>query len=437
VTTDSYDAIVVGASLAGCTAAILMAREGARVALVERHERPESHKHLCTHFIQPSALPVLQRLGLDRLIEEAGGLRNSVEVHSPSGWIGHRLGLGSDGSPLHGYNIRRLRLDPMARALAARTPGLAMMTGRSARALIERDGRICGVELAGHEGQMSLIARLVVAADGRHSELARMADVPARSSPNLRFGAMVTMRKVDLRRGTTSQMWFNGPEITYVFPNDDNFTVIAAMCPKDRHEEYLRDPLEFVKGQVRALPDAPQLNAAELIGPVLTIKDYPNLWRPRVVRGMALVGDAMTSVDFLWGVGCGWAFQSGAWLCDSVSAALRIGDDLTPALRRYDRLCSGLSPHRFLINDFSRRLSMNPIERLMFAAAAKDANMARHFNRFGARIDGPVKFLSPAALLKAVWVNLRQSVALPDGTRHSAASAPAEPVTPQIERAAQ
>jgi len=233
VTTDSYDAIVVGASLAGCTAAILMAREGARVALVERHERPESHKHLCTHFIQPSALPVLQRLGLDRLIEEAGGLRNSVEVHSPSGWIGHRLGLGSDGSPLHGYNIRRLRLDPMARALAARTPGLAMMTGRSARALIERDGRICGVELAGHEGQMSLIARLVVAADGRHSELARMADVPARSSPNLRFGAMVTMRKVDLRRGTTSQMWFNGPEITYVFPNDDNFTVIAAMCPKD------------------------------------------------------------------------------------------------------------------------------------------------------------------------------------------------------------
>jgi 2-polyprenyl-6-methoxyphenol hydroxylase-like FAD-dependent oxidoreductase len=325
----------------------------------------------------------------------------------------------------------------MVRDLAASTPGLSLMTGRSARALIERDGRICGVELAGQEDQKLLAARLVVAADGRQSELAQMAEVPVRSSPNRRFGAMVAMRQVDLRRGSTSQMWFNGPEISYVFPNDDNVAVIAVMCPKGRYEAYLRDPLEFVKRQVRALPDAPQLNTAELIGPVLTIKDYPNLWRPRVVRGMALVGDAMTSVDFLWGVGCGWAFQSGAWLCDSVSPALRTGEDLTPALRRYDRLCSKFSPHRFLINDFSRRLSMNPIERLMFAAAAKDTDMARHFNRFGARIDSPVTFLSPAALVKAVWVNLRQSVAHPDGTRHSASPDPAEPVTPQIERAAQ
>lgn len=80
---------------------------------------------------------------------------------------------------------------------------------------------------------------------------------------------------------------------------------------------------------------------------------------------------------------------------------------------------------------------MNPIERLMFAAAAKDVDMARHFNRFGARIDGPVTFLSPTAICKAVWVNLRQAGALPEGTRHRSASVPSEPGAPQIERAAQ
>ena len=431
--TDSCDAVVIGASLAGCTAAILMAREGAKVTLVERHLRPEGHKHLCTHFIQPSALPVLQRLGLDRLIEDAGGLRNSVEVHGPSGWIGHRLGQGSDGARIHGYNIRRLRLDPMLRELAAGTPGVSLMMGWSARELIERDGRICGVDIAGQEGRQSVMARLVVAADGRHSEVAKIARVQARSSPNRRFGAMAAMRNVDLRRGATSQMWFDGPEIAYVFPNEDDVTVIAVMGPKHRHDAYLRGPLEYMKAQLRALPDAPQLDAAELLERVLTIKDYPNLWRPPVVRGMALVGDAMTSVDFLWGVGCGWAFQTGEWLSDSVSAALRSGADLAPALRRYDRLCSTLSGHRFLINDFSRRLSMNPIERLMFAAAAKDAGMALHFNRFGARIDGPGTFLSPSAILKATWVNLRQAVARPEGTRRTSAS---EPVTRQIERAA-
>lgn len=128
---------------------------------------------------------------------------------------------------------------------------------------------------------------------------------------------------------------------------------------------------------------------AEPAGDVLLVKDYPNLWRPPVVRGMALVGDAVLSVDYLWGVGCGWAFQTGAWLCDAVSAELESGTDLAPGLKRYERRCAALAGHRFLINDFAGRRSLNPIERLMFAAAAKDTGMARHLNRFGARIDPP------------------------------------------------
>lgn len=414
---DSCDAVVVGASLAGCTVAILLARMGAKVTLLERHAQPQSHKQLCTHFIQPSALPVLQRLDIDRLIEDAGGVRNSAEVHTPSGWVGHHLDAGPDGAPQYGYNIRRLRLDPMMRDLAARTPGVSMMTGTSAQVLIERSGRITGIEVATGGVRSRIDGRLVVAADGRHSELARMAGIEPRTSPNRRFGAMAAMRHVDLRRGATSQMWITGPDVAYVFPNDDDVTVIAVMGPKARLDEHLADPLESLKARLRSLPDAPQLNRAELMGHVLTVRDYPNLWRPPVVRGMALVGDAMTSVDYLWGVGCGWAFQSGAWLCDSVSDALRSGADLQPGLERFDRLCSRLSGHRFLINDFARRLSLNPIERLMFAAAAKDPGMARHLNRFGARLDGPATFLSPRAILKAAWVNLRQPVALPGGTR--------------------
>ncbi len=51
----AYDAAVVGASIAGCTAAILLARDGASVALIGRHNDPDAYKALCTHFIQPSA----------------------------------------------------------------------------------------------------------------------------------------------------------------------------------------------------------------------------------------------------------------------------------------------------------------------------------------------------------------------------------------------
>jgi flavin-dependent dehydrogenase len=52
-----YHVAIVGASIAGCTTAILFARNGARVALIEREGDPAAYKKICTHYIQPSATP--------------------------------------------------------------------------------------------------------------------------------------------------------------------------------------------------------------------------------------------------------------------------------------------------------------------------------------------------------------------------------------------
>ena len=211
-------------------------------------------------------------------------------------------------------------------------------------------------------------------------------------------------------------MWVDGPQAAYVFPNDQGITVVAWIGPKEDLDACRDQPLEALKTHLRSLPDAPQLHQAELAGEVLMVKDYPNLWRPAVVRGMPLVGDAMMSVDYLWGVGCGWAFQTAEWLCDAIASDLKKGAELTRALGRYERRCSQLAGHRFAINDFARRRSFNLIERLMFSAAAKDVGMARHVNRFGARIDGPPRFLAPTAIMKALWVNLSRRTS-PEGTR--------------------
>ena len=74
MTDKTYDVAVVGASIAGCTAATLLAREGASVAVIERNSDPDAYKALCTHFIQPSAVPTMERLGLLPLIEDAGAV---------------------------------------------------------------------------------------------------------------------------------------------------------------------------------------------------------------------------------------------------------------------------------------------------------------------------------------------------------------------------
>src|SRR5438309_10643947 len=84
---DSYDAVIAGASLAGCATAIMLARDGARVALVEQRPDPSAYKKICSHYIQSSAVASLERLGLLEPMMQAGAVRSRVRLHTPWGWI--------------------------------------------------------------------------------------------------------------------------------------------------------------------------------------------------------------------------------------------------------------------------------------------------------------------------------------------------------------
>jgi flavin-dependent dehydrogenase len=129
-----YDAAIVGASLSGCTAAILLSRAGARVALIEKRPDPKAFKRVCSHFIQASAVPTIERLGLYEPILEAGGLRSRFHSRTPWGWVEP-----SERREAYCLNLRRSLLDPMLREAAAAEPGVELMLGQSAERLI-RDG---------------------------------------------------------------------------------------------------------------------------------------------------------------------------------------------------------------------------------------------------------------------------------------------------------
>src|SRR5580698_9420252 len=77
---DDYDVAVVGASIAGCTAARLFAQAGARVALIERRADLAAYKVACTHAILAAATPTIERLGLAPLLEARGALRTPAQL---------------------------------------------------------------------------------------------------------------------------------------------------------------------------------------------------------------------------------------------------------------------------------------------------------------------------------------------------------------------
>ena len=113
---DQYDVIIAGGSIAGCVLALRYARYNLRVAILEQKSAPTDYKTLCTHFVQPMALPILRELGLDSPLEQAGALPTKAAFWTPAGWIDPPDGYGKDGSTAHAYNIERRLLDPFLRA---------------------------------------------------------------------------------------------------------------------------------------------------------------------------------------------------------------------------------------------------------------------------------------------------------------------------------
>jgi menaquinone-9 beta-reductase len=393
-----YDVAIVGASTAGCTAARLFALRGARVALIERRPAIDAYKTVCTHYIQSSATPVIEKLGLAPLLEQCGAVHNSVELWTrESGWISP-----AEGEAPYGYSVTRRSLDPILRKLAADTAGVDLIAGWTAVGLLG-DGRPAGVQIEDRTRERrELSAKLVVAADGRDSKLARFARVPGRVKPHGRFFYWGYWR--GLRPATKrSRMWLLDPDCAYTFPNEDDLTVVLVAPHRDRLPEFHSDLDGAYRRMVGALPDGPALRDATLESKLLGKLELPNIFRPAARPGLAFIGDAALAADPLWGVGCGWAFQSADWLVEETAGALDGGRDLDAALQRYRRLHRRrLLPHSLLICDIASGRPVNAIERRFYRAAARDQVVSRAFEQVGSRRRSPARLLDPRLLARIV-----------------------------------
>ncbi|ROQ94136.1 flavin-dependent dehydrogenase [Streptomyces sp. 2132.2] len=415
-----YDVVVCGAGLAGSAAAILLARSGVRVALLERRSDPEAYKVLCTHSLTANAYPVLDELGLVPALEKAGAVRNHARWYTRWGWIEPRAAPTGPELP-YAYNVRRSTLDPLIRSRAGQTPGVDLLLGHHVTGLVrDAGGRTVGLRASTPRGEREIRARLVVGADGKDSAVAKLAGVAERQYENTRFGYLAHFRNLPLPGGI-GQTWFLEPDMAYAFPNDDGVTVLAVLPDRERLPAFREDLEESFYAFVRALPEAPPIDSAERITKIIGTVNYPLHTRRPTAPGVALIGDAALTSDPLWGVGCGWALESARWLTQAVAAAATGRGDLDRSLAAYARTHRRrLRGHQSMAADFAKARPFNPAERLVFAAAARDASLARHMHLFAQRLIGPLRFLNPTALAKAAAVNIR----------HRATRTPAATSTP-------
>jgi menaquinone-9 beta-reductase len=389
-----YDVAIVGAGLSGCTAAILLSRAGARVALIEKSPDPKAYKRVCSHFIQASAVPTIERIGLYEPILAAGGLRSRFHSRTPWGWIeptGDRRA--------YCLNLRRSLLDPMLRERAADQPGVELMLGQKAERLLRDGDRFAGVVVRDREGkECEIEAKLTVAADGRDSAVAALSAVKDETLPHDRLAYGGYFEGPKPRFWPDGAVWLLDPDMAAAFPTDGGLVFYIAMTSKERAPEFKQDPERALVDHVAAVPEAPPILESRLVAPVIGKVEMPNRIRGPIAPGLALIGDAALATDPIFGVGCGFAFQSGEWLADSVSPALRGLESLENGLRRYRRRHRRqLGMHARLIHDYSTGRKFDRAERLMISTAVRDPQAAAIFEAMGTRRITPPQALLPMA----------------------------------------
>jgi hypothetical protein len=253
-------------------------------------------------------------------------------------------------------------------------------------------------------------ARAVVAADGRDSQVARMAGVKARILPHGRFGYYAYYRNMPLVSGDRTLFWFTDPDIAYAFPQDDGLTLLATFQTKDRLPWFKRDIERNFESYFEGLPNAPDIAKAERTSKVMGRLDLPNKMRPAGVPGLAFVGDAAMAADPVWGVGCGFALQSGEWLAEELGGALRDGSEpaFDAAIDRYRRRHRReLLGHFLLTSDYATGRRFNPLETLLFKAGAKDPQVALGFHALGSRSVRPNDPAFTRTIARGLRVSLR------------------------------
>jgi 2-polyprenyl-6-methoxyphenol hydroxylase-like FAD-dependent oxidoreductase len=404
---DRFDVVIVGTGIAGSTAAMLYGRSGRRVALVEKHSDPRAYKTVCGHFIQSHAHLVIERLGLVRDFEALGAVRTGVDTWSRYGWAYHDA--RDDRPP--SWNVRRAKLDPMLREAAATTPGVELMLGCTATDLIRDGGRVSGVEVRDRSGEVRrLLAKVVVAADGRQSTLGKLAGVEETVKPNNRFAYAAYYRVNPTVRDKQAQVWFLDPDPDYAIasPTDDGLVQFAGFISKDRLGDWKGDVEAALVRHAARLPDAPAIRPEARESKFIAKLEMPNTIRRAAIPGLAFVGDAAMAADPVWGVGCGWAFESAEWLVEATADAVAADQGVDRALADYAKTHRRrLYGHFLLTSSYSTGRRFNPIERLKLRAAANDSTAARHMQDYTERLITPGRYLTPRAIARAAAVALR------------------------------
>ncbi len=388
----SYDAIVVGARCAGSPTAMLLARKGYRVLLVDRAKFPSDT--ISTHVVHPLAVAALSRWGL---LERLAATSNPpIDTYAYDfGPFTIEGAPGTQDFPV-AYCPRRTVLDKLLLDAAAEA-GTEVRESFAVDGILIDEGRVIGIRGSGKSGQrVDEHARIVIGADGRNS-------IVADTARAARYNDRPPL--LSLHYAYWSGLPMHGRFETYIRPHrgfaaadtHDGLTMIVGGFPLAEFRAGLNRDIE---GSFQALIDlvpafAERVRAARretrIAGAVT-----PNFFLKPFGPGWALVGDAGYLKDPITGMGILDAFRDAELCASAIDKSLTGRRPFDAAMGDYqnDRDSAALPMYDFTCMLAALEPPPPELQRLLGAIHGNQAAMDA-FARMNAGTMSPAEFFAP------------------------------------------
>jgi flavin-dependent dehydrogenase len=286
-----YDAIVIGARCGGSPTAMLLARNGYRVLLVDRATFPSDT--MSTHLAHPPAVEALDRWGILERLEAT----NCPPITHYSFDFGPVAVAGTprpaNGGAAKAYCPRRIVLDALL-VEAAAAAGAEVREAFTVEEVVMEDGRVTGIR--GHaKGGDSVTerAKVVIGADGRHSIVAKAVqpeqynEVPPLAPAYYAYWSGLPTHGFDTYiRAEGGRGWA-------AIPTHDDLTCVVQGTQQSDFATTRKDVEgTYLKGFELAPEFAERINAATRESRFMGAGDLAGYFRKPYGPGWALVGDA-------------------------------------------------------------------------------------------------------------------------------------------------
>ena len=339
MTVETTGCCIAGGGPAGAMLALLLARRGVRVTLLEMHR--DFDREFRGDTVHPSTLEILDQIGLADRVHE---LRNS-KVSAPT--------LLTTRGPFTPFDLSRLKtkypyilmvhqkdLLNLLTQEAKRYPGFHLVMGANVTELVREDGVVRGVQYQADDGVHEVRALLTVGADGRFSRVRHLAGIdPVRTSPPmdvLWFRLPHLPEDIDAPGGA-----FGGFARGHILGGFDrkDYWQAAFVIPKGSYQSLRAEGIDGLRRRIvevepRLAKHVESLTDWQQVS-LLSVESSRCLrwWAP----GLLLIGDAAHAMSPVGGLGINYAVQDAVVAANLLTKPLLDGHVTTDQLRAVQR----------------------------------------------------------------------------------------------------